>query len=146
MAKVASRLLETDVELDRRYAGWSPGSTSLSGFAAELTFWRKVETEPPGDKLERNWVRASNTPSLQGELLVDLWRKRLNGLGKDWNEGEGRNDLKTLIGESEYVTYQPDVSYHFTCSFDPRRKKVLLVANQITIQRTVLHGWIQTKG
>jgi hypothetical protein len=50
VANVAENLLEVDIAADRKYAGWSPGSVSLTGFARETTFWRKAPKLEKGVK------------------------------------------------------------------------------------------------
>ena len=96
---VAGSILEVDVMADPQYAGWSPGSTSLAGYAREMTFWRRVKrgAQPPG----RTWLRVSPGPSHSVELLIARWEETRDGFGESWGEMESYQQVRALIGPSE---------------------------------------------
>jgi len=100
---VAGGVLEVDVEADPKYAGWSPGSTSLLGFAREVTFWRLLGKK--AERSDKEWRRATNPPALSSEFVSKRWKAIVkDGLGKDWTERKGYDDVRALVGPSEYVT------------------------------------------
>lgn len=96
---VADSLLEIDVIADPRYAGWSPGSTSLAGYARELTFWRREErgVEPTS----QTWMRSSPSPGHSKAFLLSRWEEIVDGSGKDWTEKKSYEQIRELIGPSE---------------------------------------------
>ncbi|KAK6226119.1 TPR domain containing protein [Colletotrichum tabaci] len=100
---VADSVFEIDVEADSGYAGWSPGSASLTGFSRELNFWRKVEdsTERPP---EPSWQRTSDTIPLKSDFILKRWKAVVNnGLGSDWTEQKGYNSVREICGPSDYT-------------------------------------------
>ncbi|TQN72551.1 Heterokaryon incompatibility protein S, partial [Colletotrichum shisoi] len=100
---VADSVFEIDVEADPGYAGWSPGSASLTGFSRELNFWRKVEdsTERPS---EPSWQRTSDTIPLKSDFILERWKAVVNdGLGSDWTEQKGYNSVREICGPSDYT-------------------------------------------
>ncbi|KAK2018744.1 hypothetical protein LZ32DRAFT_653516 [Colletotrichum eremochloae] len=107
---VADGLLRMDVEADPMYAGWSPGSTSLTGFSRELNFWRKVDalektTEP-------SWTRTSNIVPLSSDLILKRWVAIVkDGLGNSWTEKKGYDSVRELLGPSDYVWLNQDETY-----------------------------------
>jgi hypothetical protein len=96
---VAGSLLEVDVMADPQYAGWSPGSTSLAGYARETTFWRRLERG--AQPHSRTWLRVSPGPSHSTESLIALWEDVRDGFGENWTEMESYNQVRALIGPSE---------------------------------------------
>ena len=85
---------------DPEYAGWSPGSTSLAGYAREITYWRREKQG--GQPLARTWLRASLGPSISKDFLVMRWEELLlHGLGEGWTEKQGYERVRELIGQSE---------------------------------------------
>jgi hypothetical protein len=97
---VAKNILEVDVEADAKYAGWSPGSTSLTGWAAELSFWREMGKQP--ERFQRNWRRVSGKPSLSSDFVHKRWKAiTRDGLGEDWTEKRGFEQVRQLVGPSE---------------------------------------------
>ena len=97
---VAGRLLEIDVETDPRNTGWSPGSTSLAGFARELTFWRTSDVLAA--RKEPTWARGAAGPPLTLQFVAKRWSAiRKDGLGSDWTEKKGYDQLRELIGPAQ---------------------------------------------
>ena len=96
---VAGSLLEVDVMADSQYAGWSPGSTSLTGYAREMTFWRRVERR--AQPQSRTWLRVSPGPSHLTESLIARWEDIRDGFGESWTEMESYQQVRELIGPSE---------------------------------------------
>ncbi|KAJ0161137.1 hypothetical protein CTA2_6706, partial [Colletotrichum tanaceti] len=100
---VADSVFEIDVEADSGYAGWSPGSTSLTGFSREINYWRKVEdsTERPP---EPSWQRTSDTIPLKSDFILKRWKAvEKDGLGSDWTEQKGYNSVREMCGPSDYT-------------------------------------------
>jgi hypothetical protein len=96
---VAGSLLEVDVMADSQYAGWSPGSTSLAGYAREATFWRRVEHGALPHT--RTWLRISPGPSHSTESLIARWEDTRDGFGEGWTGMESYQQVRALIGPSE---------------------------------------------
>lgn len=99
---VAGELLERDVRSDPKYVGWSPGSTSLSGFAREINFWRGVAREASGGVMtELQWKSVPmGQPSHSISYVRERWKEVLDGLGDDWTEREGYKRVRELVGPS----------------------------------------------
>lgn len=97
---VAGSLLEIDVIADPKYAGWSPGSTSLAGYAREISFWRR---EARGvEPTKQTWMRASPSPGHSKTFLLSRWEEIvMHGFGTDWTEKESYEQVRELIGLSE---------------------------------------------
>ncbi|KAK4141492.1 prion-inhibition and propagation-domain-containing protein [Dichotomopilus funicola] len=107
---VAKNVLEVDVAADPRYAGWSPGSTSLTGFAREMTFWRQAVKEV--EQSQKGWLRATNTPALTSNFALQRWNSTMkNGLGEDWTEKKGHDQLRELLGPSDYTWLDPEEGF-----------------------------------
>ncbi|KAH7270926.1 prion-inhibition and propagation-domain-containing protein [Fusarium solani] len=107
---VAKNILEVDVEADAKYAGWSPGSTSLTGWAAELSFWREMGKQP--ERFQRNWRRVSGKPSLSSDFVHKRWKAiTRDGLGEDWTEKRGFEQVRQLVGPSEYTWLDPEEGF-----------------------------------
>ena len=102
------RLLEVDPEADPRYPGWAPASVSLEGLSREYQFVRIQEVDDayiPPKKL----VRALGTPVVQLDDLSKRWSEITadGGLGQRWTEEIDSQQVKNLLGPSEYVTNCP---------------------------------------
>lgn len=91
-----------DVVGDRKYAGWSPGSVSLIGFARDATFWKRTpelekRAKPP------SWQRVTSK-QLHSDFIDKRWKKLVEeGLGDDFTGRVGYEQVRELIGPSEYV-------------------------------------------
>lgn len=97
---ISDNLLELDIGADPKFAGWSPGCTSLTNFARELTFWRKFGTG--ANVTERTWMRATSPPSLTTDFVVQRGNAMTqSGLGKDWTEKRGYEQVRELVGLSK---------------------------------------------
>lgn len=102
LLSVAENLLEVDVVGDRKYAGWSPGSVSLTGFARDATFWKRApelekRAKPP------SWQRVTSK-QLHSDFIDKRWKKLVEeGLGDDFTGRVGYEQVRELIGPSEYV-------------------------------------------
>ncbi|OKO98068.1 hypothetical protein PENSUB_9648 [Penicillium subrubescens] len=98
----AESLLEAEVVGDRKYAGWSPGSVSLTGFARDSSFWKRASelekrAKPP------SWHRVTSK-QLHSDFIDKRWKKLVEeGLGPEFKEKEGYEQVRELIGPSEYV-------------------------------------------
>lgn len=99
---VAESVLEVDVVSDRKYAGWSPGSVSLAGFAREATFWKRArelekKANPP------SWYRVTSK-RLFTDFLDKRWRQLVqDGLGDDFTDSKGYEQVRELLGPSQCV-------------------------------------------
>jgi hypothetical protein len=110
LLSLATNILEVDVEADPRYAGWSPGSTSVSGFAREITFWRQMDHDTK--TIQPRWRRFSNTPSLTSTFVFDRWKALMkDGLGKDWTARKGYDQVRDLLGPSDYTWLEPEEGF-----------------------------------
>jgi hypothetical protein len=96
---VAGSLLEVDMMADSQYAGWSPGSTSLAGYARETTFWRRLQRG--AQPHSRTWLRVSPGPRHSTESLIARWEDTRDGFGESWTEMESYQQVRALIGPSE---------------------------------------------
>lgn len=99
---VSSNLLEMEVVGDREYAGWSPGSVSLTGFAREATFWKRL---PELEKRENppSWQRVTSK-QLHTDFIDKRWKTLVEeGLGDNFTDRKGYEQVRELIGPSEYV-------------------------------------------
>jgi hypothetical protein len=102
---IADELLEADVAGDKKYAGWSPGSTSLTGFARELSLWQMAHSIREKD--EPRWSRTKTKPLLS-QFVDQRWREIVkNGLGEDFTDQKGYERLQEIIGPAEYVIHLP---------------------------------------
>ncbi|KAJ5369216.1 uncharacterized protein N7496_008976 [Penicillium cataractarum] len=110
MFGVAESFLEVDVVSDRKYAGWSPGSVSLIGFAREATFWKRAgelekKPNPP------SWYRVNSKP-LSQDFLDKRWRQLVKeGLGDDFTDKKGYEQVLELLGPSHYTWLDPKEGY-----------------------------------
>ncbi|GKT57156.1 TPR domain containing protein [Colletotrichum tofieldiae] len=106
---VADSLLRIDAEADPMYAGWSPGSTSLTGFSRELNFWRRVDDLADA---EPSWTRTSNIISLHSDFILERWKAIVkDGLGNDWTEKKGYDAVRELLGPSDYTWLNQDETF-----------------------------------
>ncbi|SPN96524.1 uncharacterized protein DNG_00050 [Cephalotrichum gorgonifer] len=97
----ARSLLEVDIEADAKYAGWSPGSTSLSGFCQDLTLWRNLHNLGP--KAEPTWERTGDVVALSTAFVLERWNAiAKNGLGEDWTEQKGYDAVRQTCGPSDH--------------------------------------------
>lgn len=98
---IADDLLEADVAGDKKYAGWSPGSTSLTGLAREISLWQTAHSIRKKDELR--WSRTKTKPLLS-QFVDQRWREIVrDGLGEDFTDKKGYESLRELIGPTEYV-------------------------------------------
>lgn len=96
---IAGKFLETDVEADKKYAGWSPGSTSLTGFGREVSFWKSASKSD--NKIEPRWSRTKSKV-LSSQFVDQRWREIVkDGLGEDFTDKKGYDKLRELIGPCE---------------------------------------------
>ena len=94
---VTDNLLATNVEADPKYAGWSPGSTSLVGFAREVSFWRNVDSI----RSEPTWERTRRSPNVRFKTLVGWWNDVAIGDWGNWPEKERYERVRNILGPSE---------------------------------------------
>ncbi|KAK4248289.1 small s protein-like protein [Corynascus novoguineensis] len=111
--KVAESLLEVDVAADPKYAGWAPGSTSLTGFAREITYWSICRLAKCGGLPSiKVWWRVTDRPTINGNLILERWKSLVReGLGKDWTERKGHDEVRDLCGPSEYTWLDPEEGF-----------------------------------
>lgn len=115
--KVADCVLEFDVAADPKYAGWAPGTTSLDGFAREITFWQLIGKEKE-EQPRKIWRRGTGGPAHTWEYVFNRWKSIVkDGLGEDWTERKGHDQVRQLLGPSEYVLL--NINTHFRVT--PRR-------------------------
>ncbi|KAJ5151340.1 uncharacterized protein N7482_010592 [Penicillium canariense] len=109
ISRVADKLLEVSVDADRKYAGWSPGSTSLTGFAREATFWNRAsELE---NRVDPSWKRTKSK-QLYTSFIHQRWKKIVaEGLGDDFTDRKGYDQLEELLGPSEYTWLDSEEGY-----------------------------------
>ncbi|KFY47226.1 hypothetical protein V494_00090 [Pseudogymnoascus sp. VKM F-4513 (FW-928)] len=109
ISSIADKLFEIDPSADRKYAGWSPGSTSLTGFARETTYW-KAEAEP--DKKEYpSWHRARSI-GLPQSFIYTRWKESVEeGLGEGFTDRKGYDRVLELIGPSEFTWVDPEEGF-----------------------------------
>jgi hypothetical protein len=105
---IAEKFLEMEVEADPSYAGWSPGSTTVAGFGREVTYWKYINSNigneaPP----EPTWRTATNRAGLDGKFIVQTFMNRQKGLGDDWTEKKGLDQVSDLVLRKEYVIRLP---------------------------------------
>jgi hypothetical protein len=94
--------MEMDPESDPQYPGWAPGSVSLSGFGRELQC-REFEASKVVGK---SWIRASPTKSVSSDTIFARWKEIYDdngGCGKGWTKKIGYEQVRALVGPSEYV-------------------------------------------
>lgn len=93
-----------DVEADPSYVGWYPGSVSVSGFGREVTYWKHIRSntgkEAPAEPV---WRTATNRPGLDGKSVLQTFMKRQQGLGDDWTEKKGYDQVSELVLRKECV-------------------------------------------
>jgi hypothetical protein len=93
--------MELDIETDPKYSGWAPGSTSVSGFAREFTQWCAADEEY---MMQRIWVRAFPVPNVSRDTITARWDEIFqHGLGQNWTEKQGYEQVRRLVGPTEYV-------------------------------------------
>jgi hypothetical protein len=100
--KHATSLLESDPECDPEYDGWAPASVSLTGFARE-TFW---PVRYASSREEKSWIRAKRTARPPFLDMLKRWGDiKQNGgkLESGWTEQKGYEQVRWIIGDSEYV-------------------------------------------
>ncbi|OBT62208.1 hypothetical protein VE03_08056 [Pseudogymnoascus sp. 23342-1-I1] len=98
---IADKLFEVDVSADRKHAGWSPGSTSLFGFARETTYWKAVAET--GEKENPGWHRVRNI-SVRSDFVAARWKESVEeGLGEDFTDRKGYDKVVELIGPTEFT-------------------------------------------
>lgn len=100
---ISEKLMEMDVETDPSYAGWSPGSTSVSGFAREATYWKNLRVAAGKESpIEPTWRTATNRPSLEAKFIIQTFMKRQKeGLGDGWTEKIGYDQISELVSRKE---------------------------------------------
>lgn len=66
----------------------------------------RLEEVDDADTPPKKWVRACGTPGVLFDDLVDRWAEieADGGLGPRWTEEIGHQQVKNLVGPSEYVT------------------------------------------
>lgn len=64
----------------------------------------RLDETDDSDIPPKKWLRARGTPILQLEIAAD------GGLGPRWTEEIGHQQVKNLLGPSEYVTNCPLLS------------------------------------
>lgn len=93
-----------DVEADPSYVGCYPGSVSVSGFGREVTYWKHIRSnagkEAPAEPV---WRTATNRPGLDGKFVLQTFMKRQQGLGDDWTEKKGYDQVSELVLRKECV-------------------------------------------
>lgn len=95
---IADDLLDADVEADKKYAGWSPGSTSLIGFGREISLWERFLKDEK--KVQKKWGGIP-LKQLTSEFVNQRWREIVkHGLGDDFTDEKGHERVRELIGNS----------------------------------------------
>ncbi|KAJ3496635.1 hypothetical protein NLG97_g2514 [Lecanicillium saksenae] len=109
---ISEKLLEMEVEADPAYAGWSPGSTTVSGFGREATYWKQIRSNAGKEApVEPTWRTATNRPGLDGKFIVQTFMKRQQGLGDDWTEKKGYDQVTELVLRKDYHWMDPEEKY-----------------------------------
>lgn len=96
---VADSHLEIDVIADPKHAGWSPGSTSLAGYAREITFWRRDKYNV--DPYKKSWSRVGFQGPVSKDFILSCWEEMKDGFKEDWTEKDSHDLIRELIGPSE---------------------------------------------
>ncbi|KAJ6782091.1 hypothetical protein PWT90_06216 [Aphanocladium album] len=109
---ISEKLLEMEVEADPTYAGWSPGSTTVSGFGREVTYWKHIRSNAGKEApVEPAWRTATNRPGLDGKFIIQTFMKRQQGLGEDWTEKKGYDQVTDLVQRKEYHWMDPEEKF-----------------------------------
>lgn len=71
----------------------------------EVTYWKRLNNESTNEApQEPTWRGAANRPGLDGEFIISSWVSRFEkGLGDDWMEKKGYEQVSELIRPNEYV-------------------------------------------
>ncbi|KAL6232370.1 hypothetical protein BDW75DRAFT_243010 [Aspergillus navahoensis] len=85
ISAIADPILELEFDADRKYGGWSPGSTSVTGFTRDVTLWKIVAKAESSDKPPPVWVHTQSK-SLQSDFIDQRWGGILEGLGDDFTD------------------------------------------------------------
>ncbi|KAL4994247.1 prion-inhibition and propagation-domain-containing protein [Aspergillus recurvatus] len=93
-----------------QYAGWSPGSTSLTGFAREMTLWKGLAESGSSDEPLRTWRRTGSI-TLHSDFIDKKWSEILNGLGEDFTNKKGFDKVRELIGQSDFTWLDPNEQF-----------------------------------
>ncbi|KAF4201959.1 hypothetical protein CNMCM8927_000873 [Aspergillus lentulus] len=98
-ANVAENLLGVDIAAGRKYAGWSPRSVSLTGFAREATFWRKApelekRVKPP------IWQRVTSK-QIRSDFINKRWKKLVEEGLDDFTGQKGYEQVYTWLDPEE---------------------------------------------
>lgn len=91
-----------DVAADPSYEGWSPGSTTVSGFGREVTYWKNIGSNARKEpEAEPTWRTATNRPGLDAKFIVQTFMNRQRGLGHGWTERKGYDQVSELVLRKE---------------------------------------------
>ncbi|KAL2865213.1 prion-inhibition and propagation-domain-containing protein [Aspergillus lucknowensis] len=106
VSAIAEPFLELEINTDAKYTGWSPGSTSLAGFAREITLWKKIAKPASSDKPPPTW-HAAQSKSLTSDAIDSQWNQIREGLGEDFTDRKGFDTVRELIGPSNFAWLDP---------------------------------------
>ena len=98
---VAEKVLEFEFEGTLDYAGSIPGTTSLMGFAQELSYWKLSFS---GENLDGEpiWRRSLPKPPQTAKTILKRWTSLVkHGLGENWTEQKGYDSVRKICGPSE---------------------------------------------
>ncbi|TAQ90687.1 hypothetical protein B7494_g957 [Chlorociboria aeruginascens] len=99
-----SKLMDIDPETDPHYRGWAAGSISISGFAREFGLCELEKDRVP----EKSCMRATSTNCVTPDLVLARWEDIAeNGLGKDCIKNVGYEQVRALVGPSEFSWLDP---------------------------------------
>jgi hypothetical protein len=94
---IAEKVFEMEPEADPSYNGRLPGTVGLTGFVREFTFWRMIEVNE-GSRPEKGWLRNWPGKGVEIKAIYERWTAIHNGLGANWTEKKGYEDIRPLVG------------------------------------------------
>jgi len=99
---VAEKVFEMEPEADPAYSGPFPCTITLKGFAREVAFWRMMELDK-GERPNKGWLRNWSGNSIAAQTMLDRWKAIHGGLGDDWTERKGYDDIRHYVGNTKQV-------------------------------------------
>jgi len=101
---LAEKLFEMEPEADPGYSGPPslPGTITLRGFTREYVFWRMMEVDR-GERTSKGWLRNWPGSSISAQVMLDRWEAIHGGLGADWTEKKGYDDIRHYVGNTKQV-------------------------------------------
>ena len=102
LTRVAQRVFEMEPEADRDYYGSLPGTVTITGYSREFAFWHAMETDQ-GQRPTKGWLRNWSPESVNSTTIYTRWKAINGGLGPNWTERQGYEDLRQYIGKTRQV-------------------------------------------